>query len=256
MQKLGINSLASYAIVNHFGFIETPYRIVGLINFKDAQGGIVKFPESKWHFGIFKAFVHDPHYFLTEQELSSKEKDSIRMNLDNRQRDLFDMFVGKVFEVKYADGSKHYFKNGFEQFDFSGKADYVQASDAIDQVVSDFITFLTADEEDAFKVAPASTELTDDNRFKEEYVIVRDKSEYPHVLRQDSIEIGDEIFSRLACIQLSCSSASCTSSSRRRVSFVLSTLILRISLTPMNTGFLSTMTTALGEMLTWHSVKA
>ena len=41
-----INSLASYAIVNHFGFIETPYRIVGLINFKDAQGGIVKFPES------------------------------------------------------------------------------------------------------------------------------------------------------------------------------------------------------------------
>ena len=192
-----INSLASYAIVNHFGFIETPYRIVGLINFKDAQGGIVKFPESKWHFGIFKAFVHDPHYFLTEQELSSKEKDSIRMNLDNRQRDLFDMFVGKVFEVKYADGSKHYFKNGFEQFDFSGKADYVQASDAIDQVVSDFITFLTADEEDAFKVAPASTELTDDNRFKEEYVIVRDKSEYPHVLRQDSIEIGDEDVERI-----------------------------------------------------------
>ena len=186
-----INSLASYAIVNHYGFIETPYRIVGLVDFKDAQGNIVKFPEAKWHFGIFKAFVHDPHYFLSQQELTRKEMDSIRMNLDNRQRDLFDSFAGKVFQFSDAEGEVRYFKNGFELDGFSGKADYVQASSSIDQVVSDFITYLTADEEDAFKVAPASTELTDDNRFKEEYVIVRDKSEYPHVLRQDSIEIDD-----------------------------------------------------------------
>ena len=186
-----INSLASYAIVNHYGFIETPYRIVGLVDFKDAQGNIVKFPEAKWHFGIFKAFVHDPHYFLSQQELTRKEMDAIRMNLDNRQRDLFDMFAGKVFQFTDSEGEVRYFKNGFELDGFSGTADYVQASNSIDQVVSDFITYLTADEEDAFKVAPASTELTDDNRFKEEYVIVRDKSEYPHVLRQDSIEIGD-----------------------------------------------------------------
>ncbi|WP_290739372.1 DNA-directed RNA polymerase subunit beta [Fibrobacter sp. UBA3718] len=186
-----INSLASYAVVNHYGFIETPYRIVGLIDFKDASGKIFKFPEVKWHFGIFKGFVHDPHFFLTQQELSRKEMDSIRMNLDNRQRDLFDIFANKVFQVTYADGDVHFFKNGFEIDDFNGHADYVQASNAIEQVVSDFITFLTADEEDAFKVAPASTELTDDNRFKEEYVIVRDKSEYPHILRQDSIDIGD-----------------------------------------------------------------
>ena len=186
-----INSLASYAIVNHYGFIETPYRIVGLVDFKDAQGNIVKFPEAKWHFGIFKAFVHDPHYFLSQQELTRKEMDAIRMNLDNRQRDLFDSFAGKVFQFSDSEGEVRYFKNGFELDGFSGKADYVQASTSIDQVVSDFITYLTADEEDAFKVAPASTELTDDNRFKEEYVIVRDKSEYPHVLRQDSIEIDD-----------------------------------------------------------------
>ena len=186
-----INSLASYAIVNHYGFIETPYRIVGLVDFKDAQGNIVKFPEAKWHFGIFKAFVHDPHYFLSQQELTRKEMDAIRMNLDNRQRDLFDSFAGKVFQFTDSEGEVRYFKNGFELDGFSGSADYVQASNSIDQVVSDFITYLTADEEDAFKVAPASTELTDDNRFKEEYVIVRDKSEYPHVLRQDSIEIGD-----------------------------------------------------------------
>ena len=186
-----INSLASYAVVNHFGFIETPYRIVGLVNFKDAQGNIVKFPEEKWHFGIFKGFVHDPHLFV-QLELSQKEMDSVRMNLDNRQRDLFDSFVNKVFQVKTASGETLFVKNGSVLDNFSGSADYVQTGDVVEQVVSDFITYLTADEEDAFKVAPASTELTDDNRFAEEYVIVRDKSEYPHVLRQDSIAIGDE----------------------------------------------------------------
>ncbi|MBR3726696.1 MAG: DNA-directed RNA polymerase subunit beta, partial [Prevotella sp.] len=186
-----INSLASYAVVNHFGFIETPYRIVGLVDFKDAKGNIVKFPEEKWHFGIFKGFVHDPHLFV-QLELSRKEMDSVRMNLDNRQRDLFDSFVNKVFQVKMADGETLFVKNGSVLDNFSGSADYVQTGDVVEQVVSDFITYLTADEEDAFKVAPASTELTDDNRFAEEYVIVRDKSEYPHVLRQESIAIGDE----------------------------------------------------------------
>ncbi len=190
-----INSLASYAVVNHFGFIETPYRIVGLVEFKDAQGNSVMFPEDKWHFGIYKGFVHDPHLFV-QQDLSQKEMDQVRMNLDNTQRDLFDSFVNKVFEVKTADGSVFY-KNGSQLEGFSGKADYVQASNEVQQVVSNFITFLTADEEDDFKVAPASTELTEDCRFKEEYVIVRDKSEYPHILRQDSIEIGDTDVDRI-----------------------------------------------------------
>ncbi len=185
-----INSLASYAVVNHFGFIETPYRIVGLVDFKDANGNACQFPEEKWHFGIYKGFVHDPHLFV-QLTLSQKEMDSVRMNLDNRQRDLFDSFVNKVFQVKAADGSTMFVKNGSVVDDFNGKADYVQVGDVVEQVVSDFITYLTADEEDSFKVAPASTELTDDNRFVEEYVIVRDKSEYPHILRQDSIAIGD-----------------------------------------------------------------
>ena len=185
-----INSLASFAVVNHFGFIETPYRIVGLVEFADANGNKCMFPEEKWHFGIFKGFVHDPHLFV-QLELSKKEMDDVRMNLDNRQRDLFDSFVNKVFEIKDADGNVSYCKNGFVLDSFNGKPDYVQKGSVVEQIVSDFITYLTADEEDSFKVAPASTELTDDNRFKEEYVIVRDKSEYPHLLRQDSIAIGD-----------------------------------------------------------------
>ena len=185
-----INSLASFAVVNHFGFIETPYRIVGLVEFADANGNKCMFPEEKWHFGIFKGFVHDPHLFV-QLELSKKEMDDVRMNLDNRQRDLFDSFVNKVFQIKDAEGNVSYCKNGFVLDSFDGKPDYVQKGSAVEQIVSDFITYLTADEEDSFKVAPASTELTDDNRFKEEYVIVRDKSEYPHLLRQDSIEIGD-----------------------------------------------------------------
>ncbi|MCQ2121526.1 MAG: DNA-directed RNA polymerase subunit beta [Fibrobacter sp.] len=191
-----INSLASYAVVNHFGFIETPYRIVGLVDFKDAKGNICKFPEDSWHFGIFKGFVHDPHLFV-QLEISNKEKDEVRMNLDNRQRDLFDSFVNKVFQIKDAEGNVSFMKNGFVLDDFKGTPDYTQVSDQIEQVVSDFITYLTADEEDSFKVAPASTELTDDNRFAEEYVIVRDKSEYPHVLRQDSITIGDRDVERI-----------------------------------------------------------
>ena len=188
-----INSLASFAVVNHFGFIETPYRIVGLIDFKDAKGNLVKIPESKWHFGIFKAFVHDPHLFL-ELELTRKQIDSVRMNLDIKQRDLFDGFVNKVFAFKDVDGNVTYYRNGFTVEDFNGKADYEQVGTVVEQIVSDYITFLTADEEDAFKVAPASTELTDDNRFKGDmdgYVIVRDKSEYPHLMRQDSFALDD-----------------------------------------------------------------
>ena len=188
-----INSLASFAVVNHFGFIETPYRIVGLIDFKDAKGNIVKIPEAKWHFGIFKAFVHDPHLFL-ELELSKKQIDSVRMNLDIKQRDLFEGFVNKVFAFKDAEGNVTYYRNGFTVDDFNGKADYEQVGTVVEQIVSDYITFLTADEEDAFKVAPASTELTEDNRFKGDmdgYVIVRDKSEYPHLMRQDSFELDD-----------------------------------------------------------------
>ncbi len=185
-----INSLATFAVINHFGFIETPYRIVGLLPFKDAKGNEVKFPEEKWHFGIYKGFVHEPHLF-EQAVLALDEADSVSMHLDACQRDLFDSFINKVFEFKSEDGEVFYVRNGSRVLDFTGKPDYVLASDEIQQVVSNFITFLAADEEDAYVVAPASTELDEDNRFKDEYVIVRDKSEYPHRLRQDSISIYD-----------------------------------------------------------------
>ena len=122
--------------MNHFGFIETPYRIVGLIDFKDAKGNIVKIPEAKWHFGIFKAFVHDPHLFL-ELELSKKQIDSVRMNLDIKQRDLFEGFVNKVFAFKDAEGNVTYYRNGFTVDDFNGKADYEQVGTVVEQIVSD-----------------------------------------------------------------------------------------------------------------------
>ena len=139
-----INSLASFAVVNHFGFIETPYRIVGLIDFKDAKGNVVKIPESKWHFGIFKAFVHDPHLFL-ELELTRKQIDSVRMNLDIKQRDLFDGFVNKVFAFKDVDGNVTCCRNGFTVDDFNCKADYEPVGTVVEQIVSAYITFLPAD---------------------------------------------------------------------------------------------------------------
>ena len=185
--------------MNHFGFIETPYRIVGLVEFKDAQGNKCYFPEEKWHFGIFKGFVHDPHLFV-ELELTQKEIDTVRLNLDNRQRELFEGFVNKVFQLKDADGNVSYSKNGFALDDFDGTPDYVQVGDVVEQIVSDYISYLTADEEDSFKVAPASTELDENNRFKGDmdgYVIVRDKSEYPHLMKQDSIAIGDDETERI-----------------------------------------------------------
>jgi len=67
----------------------------------------------------------------------------------------------------------------------------------IDQKVSGFITYITADEEDNYKVAPASTELDADDHFKDEYVIVRDKSEYPHVARVLSIKLDDDATDRI-----------------------------------------------------------
>ena len=184
-----INSLATFAVINHFGFIETPYRIVGLVEFRDATGKPCFFPEEKWHFGLFKGFVREPHLFVL-LELSLKEQQQVRSTLDHGQRSLFDSFINKVFEFKGA--SKSIFvRNGTVLESFTGKSDYVQTSSVINQKVSSFITYLTADEEDNYRVAPASTPLDDDNCFIDEFVIVRDKSEYPHVPRVAQIAIDD-----------------------------------------------------------------
>jgi len=191
-----INSLATFAVVNHFGFIETPYRVVGLMKFKDANGNEHFFPEEKWHFGVFKGFVHEPHLFVL-LELTEKQKDKVRLTLDTRQRDLFDSFINKVFEFKSSDGRSYFMRNGTFAENFKGTADYVQANDMVEQVVSSFITYLTADEEDNYQVAPASTELNEQNRFLSEFVIVRAQSEYPHLSCVDSIRFDDKTTPRV-----------------------------------------------------------
>jgi DNA-directed RNA polymerase subunit beta len=150
-----INSLATFAVINHFGFIETPYRIVGLVEFRDAAGKPCFFPEEKWHFGLFKGFVREPHLFVL-LELSHKEQQQVRVTLDHGQRALFDSFINKVFQFKVA-GKDVFMRNGTVMEAFAGKPDYVQTSSVIDQKVSSFITYLTADEEDNYKVAPANT---------------------------------------------------------------------------------------------------
>ncbi|MCR5028803.1 MAG: DNA-directed RNA polymerase subunit beta [Fibrobacter sp.] len=201
-----INSLATFAVVNHFGFIETPYRIVGLQEFKDASGKSLYFPEEKWHFGLYKGFVREPRLFV-QLELGAKDIKAVRSNLDNNQRVLFDSFVNKVFEFKKADGSSLFVRNGNPLEAFSGKADYVQQSSTVFDVVSSFVVYLTADEEDAFNIAPANTvlkaaafdplfegmlakasseaekaDILDRHQltaFAEDFVMVREKDEYP-----------------------------------------------------------------------------
>ena len=201
-----INSLATFAVVNHFGFIETPYRVVGLQEFKDASGKSLYFPEEKWHFGLYKGFVREPRLFV-QLELGAKDVKAVRSNLDRNQRVLFDSFVNKVFEFKNADGSSLFVRNGNPLEAFSGKADYVQQSSTVFDVISSFVVYLTADEEDAFNIAPANTALkaaafdplfdgmlasasseaekTDIldrhqlSAFAEDFVMVREKDEYP-----------------------------------------------------------------------------
>ncbi len=201
-----INSLATFAVVNHFGFIETPYRVVGLQEFKDASGKSLYFPEEKWHFGLYKGFVREPRLFV-QLELGAKDVKAVRSNLDRNQRVLFDSFVNKVFEFKNADGSSLFVRNGNPLEAFSGKADYVQQSSTVFDVISSFVVYLTADEEDAFNIAPANTalkaaafdplfdgmlasasseaekaDILDRHQlsaFAEDFVMVREKDEYP-----------------------------------------------------------------------------
>jgi DNA-directed RNA polymerase subunit beta len=52
------------------------------------------------------------------------------------------------------------------------------------------VIFLTADKEDGYKIAPASTIVTDDGVVKDDYVIVREKGEYP-VISKTQVELMD-----------------------------------------------------------------
>jgi len=193
-----INSLATFSIVNHFGFIETPYRIVGLLPFQDGTGKNYEFPEAKWHAGIMKSFFGDSNQQLLNQtEVSKNEVKYAREKLSGKQLELFDLFCNKSFEFDFDEKST-IIKNGVEIGTYKKdeqnkpKADYVQKSLTMQMVVSDWIVYLTAYEEDKCKIAPASTILDPKTkRFTSEFVLVRAEGEFPNLLNIKEISVKD-----------------------------------------------------------------
>lgn len=183
-----INSLATYAVINNFGFIETPYRIVGLVEYQDAQGQTCWFPESKWFSLIYQGFVRKPALFV-KAELTKRESDFVRADLDHIQRGLYDLFYNKVFQVE-TDRGTLYYRNGKVLDSFSGTSDYKQVGTHLQMRASAFVAFLTADEEDKYNVAPASTILTEDEYFADAFVIVRSSGEFPNIPNQREIEFS------------------------------------------------------------------
>ena len=192
-----INSLATFSIVNHFGFIETPYRVVGLLPFKDSAGKTFEFPESKWHAGITKSFFGDANQqLLAQTEISDFEVKKVCQRLSGRQAELFNLFCNKSFEFDFGNECT-IVKNGvcigvFKKGDSNKpKADYTQTSLMIQMVVSDWIVYLTAYEEDKCRVAPASTILdSDTKRFVNDFVLVREEGELPSLpnIKEISVE--------------------------------------------------------------------
>ncbi len=57
-------------------------------------------------------------------------------------------------------------------------------------IVTDEVIYLTADQEDDYHVAPASTLITDKNRLTNDYVIVRKQGEFPLIPR-DNVQLMD-----------------------------------------------------------------
>ncbi|GBU23746.1 DNA-directed RNA polymerase subunit beta [Fibrobacteria bacterium R8-3-H12] len=193
-----INSLATFSIVNHFGFIETPYRIVGLIPFQDGAGKEYEFPEAKWHAGIMKSFFGDSNQqLLTQAEVGKTEVKVAREKLFGRQLELFDLFCNKSFEFDFGEEST-IIKNGVVVGTYKKgeqnkpKADYVQKSLTMQMVVSDWIVYLTAYEEDKCKIAPASTILDPKTkRFTSDFVLVRAEGEFPNLPNIKEISVKD-----------------------------------------------------------------
>jgi DNA-directed RNA polymerase subunit beta len=193
-----INSLATFSIVNHFGFIETPYRIVGLLPFQDGSGKNYEFPEAKWHAGITKSFFGDSNQqLLAQTEIGKNEVKFAREKLSGKQLELFDLFCNKSFEFDFGEEST-IIKNGvvvgtYKNGDQSKpKADYAQKSLIMQMVVSDWIVYLTAYEEDKCKIAPASTILDPETkRFTSDFVLVRAEGEFPNLPNIKEISVKD-----------------------------------------------------------------
>jgi len=172
-----INSLATYSVINHFGFLETPYRIVGEVLWKDAEGNDIWMPETRWHFDIFRGFTKDPNFFIKDI-LTAKEIAAVAKELGEGQRIRFHEFSNKVFAWDDENGT-HYMRNGHLLRKFEGKADFTLKSSELRNRVTGYITYLTADSEDHYNVAPASTVLDENDFFTDEYVIVRQEGEFP-----------------------------------------------------------------------------
>ncbi|MCL2283431.1 MAG: DNA-directed RNA polymerase subunit beta [Fibromonadales bacterium] len=185
-----INSLATFSIVNHFGFIESPYRIVGLLSFKDSAGKTHEFPEAKWHGSIMKTFFGDAdQQLLNKAELSENEIKTARKRFSGRQLELFDLFCNKSFEFNFGNERK-IMKNGV--FIDGSSADFTQAGLTIQMVVSEWIVYLTADEEDKYRIAPASTILNPQTkRFAGDFVLVRAEGEFPSLPNIDKISLEE-----------------------------------------------------------------
>jgi DNA-directed RNA polymerase subunit beta len=184
-----INSLASYSIINHFGFLETPYRIVGEYEYKTANGETVYFPDSAWMFDIYRGFCQEPSLFV-KPVLDSRDMEIVEGIIkDARQKEMFEGFVNKVFQVK-TDNGDILLRNGQEVLDKSVQPDFIQVGTEKNFRVSDYIVFLTADSEDSYNVAPASTILTDDSQFVDEYILVRKQGEFPP-LTKDQVHLMD-----------------------------------------------------------------
>lgn len=205
-----INSLATFSIVNRFGFIESPYRIVGLLKFKGADGKDYEFPEAKWHAGIMKNFFGDANQqLLAQTEASESEIKTARKKFCDRQLELFDLFCNKSFEFDFGDEceiiqngvSVGRYKKGDAQ---KPKADYVQQSGVVQMVVSDWLVYLTAYEEDQCRIAPASTILDPQTkRFANEFVLVRAEGEFPSLPNIAEISVEDTETQRVDLMDVS-----------------------------------------------------
>jgi DNA-directed RNA polymerase subunit beta len=193
-----INSLATFSIVNHFGFIETPYRIVGVLYFADNNGKEFEFPEAKWHASLMKSFFGDSNkQLLAQTEVKESEARATRKRLCGRQLELFELFCNKSFEFNFENESK-IIKNGvlvgsYKKGDSKKPhADYTQKSNDIQMKVSDWIVYLTAYEEDRYNIAPASSILdAQTKRFVNDFVLVRAEGEFPILPNIKKIPFSD-----------------------------------------------------------------
>jgi DNA-directed RNA polymerase subunit beta len=145
---------------------------------------------------------------LTQTELSENEIKTTRKKFSGRQLELFDMFCNKSFEFDFGNEIT-IIKNGitigvYKKGDSKPKADWTQQSLAIQMVVSDWIVYLTAYEEDHYRIAPASTILdSQTKRFINDFVLVRAEGDFPSLPNIEEISVEDVETQRIDLMDVS-----------------------------------------------------